>query len=205
VIALEPGERVVWQSSPGLGEPGASPLDLAKGAAIIYLSLAAVWFVVAVVVYGLEQALVGLAALAAVVGLLLGGALGHRLVGPYPLSFLVLGGAGLIGAVGWTVAVSLAGVERALEQFPRLVGPPALLALLALARIAWGVTRRLRVVHVVTDRRVVRLEGGRAAWETREPDAVRGWTQAVGVCTLEVDARDVERVTAALRAARERA
>lgn len=236
-LPLAPGERVLWQRHAPLGAPWppASALwdvlqrrwgDVARVVVGLYLlaivnaalgpvrlgdALGVVTALMAVLVLATPFVVVATLALAAVTAR----------IGPFYVSVCVLGLWGPAFALHWTLQVVRHGWGGAVSRLERddLVAA-ALLIGLPLARIAWGITRRLDVTHVITSRRVAAVQAGwlgaRLLWALPSDDlrVERPW-RAPGGCLvagqgrerreLHLDDDDPARLLEELRALREAA
>lgn len=178
-LALEPGERVLWQGRPGFGAPWREVREVLRGGLTVWLlgtgALTAVMLLLTLfTVVAREVNEPG-----KVLAVLVAGALGiatwwgcvvtlfvvalvvAKLVGPYHLSLLMLCTCGPICAAVWTSMALSRGWAGALA---RLRPEDFLLGLalvgLPLLRIVVGVLRRLSLVYVVTDRRAAAIRAG---------------------------------------------
>ncbi|MBX3467237.1 MAG: hypothetical protein KF878_10115 [Planctomycetes bacterium] len=179
-LPLAPDERVLWVGRAAVGVPWPPAPDLLRRAGALWERLArAVGFALLAALagtwLGLVRAwtpgqLVSLAAFGLLVAglvILVGVALlrATARVGPFYVALPVLALWGAAFAGHWTTLMARHGWHGAVERLrPDDLLAAALLIGLPLARIAWGVTCRLEMRHVITTRRVVMLRRGRFVW-----------------------------------------
>jgi hypothetical protein len=197
-LALEPGERVLWEGRAAVGDR-AIPLREAAtvttvivgGTSLVMLVLARDAPEIAATAIG-GLALVGVWTIA-IVAL-------ARWIGPHHVESMVLS-VGLVGLGGtWATDMSRLGWEGALEAFgpDRIAIFGVMLGLPAL-RMALDVGRRLRVTYVVTDRRVASLQGDVVLWVEPRGTVRRGAPEhdpcvVIGARTLFLRGDDPARV-----------
>lgn len=186
-VPLEAGERVLWHGRPPLGAEWPGPTALAWAGLRVWLLLLAVTAgpcVVTAIAIALaggggdatlvfaQLVLMIAVAEAVIVAIPLVVIAASKRVGPFYGAIFALGlwgpsfaifWAGLVAAHGWSGALTRLFAEDDAVAAVVFVGLP-------LARLAHGVTRRLALVHVITDRRVLELRGARVVWERSRDD-----------------------------------
>lgn len=177
VLPLAPGERVVRQGRAPVGAPWPSPRalldvverrwgDAARVLVGLYLlaivaatlgptrlddALGVVTALMALLVFATPALLVAILALGAVVSR----------IGPFYVSICMLGLWGPAFAIFWTGQVSRHGWAGAVSRLGHddIVAAAVFIGL-PLARLVWGVTRRLHVTHVITSHQVAAVRAG---------------------------------------------